>query len=192
MKNTTLLFFFFLIGCRDGEGPLRSPHLQSPVITGIYLTDAIGVLIGTWGNPSDLPQPGDNSNGTGHIPLYFEFVGLYPNPSYGITTIRYDLPQATRVKIWVVRGRTTDELNDITFGGSNFFSADDLNVQIIEDRYSEAGNFSALWTRNKSIPDGFYRIYIQANNLLAWRDAAVFDPCDLPHEIQNIMNIECN
>lgn len=181
-----------LLGCRDGEGPLRSPHLQSPVITGIYLTDAMGVLIGTWGSPSDLPQPGGRPNGPGNLPLYFDFAGIYPNPSDGITTIRYDLPQATRVKIWAVRGRTMDEFNDITFGGSNFFSADDLNVQIIEDKYSEAGKYSVLWTRNKDISDGFYRIYIQANNLLAWRDAAVFAPCNLPPDLQKFFNWMCD
>lgn len=182
MKNTTLLFFFFLIGCRDIDAPMRAPNLQSPVVTGINLTDDMGREMGIWGRPSD--KTGNMSMGI--------FLAVYPNPSDGVFVIRYDLMKAAHVKMWAVRARTDDELNDKSFGGSTLFAPDDLALRILVDQYKETGHYAVEWRRDSNITEGFYRIYLESNDHLIWRDVAVFEPCNLPLDLQKFFNFMCD
>ena len=182
MKNSTLLFFILLMACRDGEAPMRAPNLQSPVVTGIRLTDEMGNEIGAWGDPSDKPQ--DPSGGL--------FITTYPNPSDGIFTIRYDVLKRTHVKMWAVRSRTNDESKARIAGGTVLFSPDDLADRVLVNQVKETGHYSVLWSRDNNIAEDFYRIYLKSDESFVWVDVAIFAPCNLPLDLQDFFGWECD
>lgn len=158
-----LVISLFLISCsKDSENPLmHSPGGDMPVATGLFITLEVSPeVVFVWGNPS------------GNSFCY---------PTIGSSTsILFSIPSETAVKVWVVPARLPQQnSNDvINLLNAHFKNKSGLAVATLLDDIKNAGVYSLEYDFKDSegnlLPEGFYRIYVQAGDWLRWCDVFNF------------------
>lgn len=197
MKKVFLLFLS-LIACSDSETPLGAPGYKTPVVTGVVITSEIGEELGVWGEPSENARPSNEKINSGGITPTFplEVFSLYPMPTNGSFTIQFAIGRESNVNIWIVQaenGVDHQAISSGNFWNSGLPSKDGIAIKTLVSRRFFAGVHQMIWDlkddNHKKVTSGFYRVYVSAHNLLAWRDVAVFyDPDDLPTGLRNYFN----
>ena len=152
----------FISCSKEFENPLlHSPDSEMPVATGLFYTlENSPEVVAIWGNPS------------GNSFCY---------PTIGASTsIQFSLPNETRVTVWVDPARLPQQnSNDvINLLNAYFKNESGLAVAILLDDIKNAGVYSLDYGFNDSegnlLPEGFYRIYVQAADWLRWCDVFNF------------------
>ncbi|MFB0517284.1 MAG: hypothetical protein ACETWG_11875 [Candidatus Neomarinimicrobiota bacterium] len=161
-----------LSSCRgpNEPAPLRAPELRPPLIPGIFRTDESGNNLGTIGNP-DIPE-----DATGLLRV----DPAYPNPFYSMTTIQITQSGQTHIRVWIVRG--------IGFAEDSYYSGfTQIGNQLVAtpgglaDLLVMDGGFdfdpshpiaqhNIIVRMDETFEDGYYRCYIQADEVLLWTD----------------------
>ncbi len=178
-----------------------SPDLRTPVVTGIRITNEMAEEIAVWGYLSDPESPVGEVEQYKNLPdddgihVFVPMCGLdmrtpYPNPTNGECVIRYDIGKTSHVKIWVVPAVLSgeDESNIVNLENTLLVKPG-IAIAVLVDRQSPPGAYQVHWSGGDSqgneVPGGFYRIYIQADEYLLWRDVAVWrEPGDLPPDLE--------
>lgn len=163
----SISFLILLILCgsctKYKDNPiLYSPFGETPVVTGLIITgedspDAISI----WGNPS----------GTNFC---------YPTIDDHIT-IRIDIGQNVRVRVWVVPARLPQQesIEIINLMNAHYDRLTGTGVATLLDEVKQAGSSWAIEyhftdSQGTLLPEGFYRIYIQEGVRLRWNDVLNF------------------
>lgn len=153
---------FFSCDKNIGEEILYSPDLKMPVVTGLFIHGYEGMpgVSKVWGNPSGN---------------YF----CFPTIGSG-TSIYFNNPYETNVKIWVVPARLPQQKsNDILKLMNGYFSnASGMAVAVPLNENKSAGIHSVEYSfkdsKGNSLPEGFYRIYLESADWIRWCDVLNF------------------
>jgi hypothetical protein len=184
--------FLFIWSCRSPNSPLpfRAPNLQTPVATGIFITlETSPEIVGVFGKPSSNPtigNPGVDRLTSGDVPSRFYLYVPYPNPSNGECAITFELPEQSRVAIYIVPAIfMSQESRIVQFNNATIYTPGGLAIDILLDRNLPPGHHEVIWPGRNSdgdpVPDGFYRIYMDVNGHRLWQDAlSLRDPCKAP------------
>ncbi len=189
MKKLEILFItLLLVGCKSSSdsNPLNMPITTPPVVEGISITDATGQELGVWGNTDGYPSECTKENNTKpgtllpaeccvHIP--------YPNPTNIDAVIKYDLAKSATVTSYIVKAYAPNEdINQTILNGSYFYNSIHIIRILIVDYKKQAGFNSLHWNgadeTGNPVPSGFYRVYLEINDILFWRDILVARTCD--------------
>ena len=173
------LVILLLLSCRGPSEPvpLWAPGFETPIIPGIYRTDADGNILQEYGAPHIPEDP------AGLLEVY----PVYPNPFNRHASGRFYISPSilkARVKVWIVRGISVMEgayHAEITQANDRVAATPGgVACQIlIDDRYTfdpELPDTGVKWYFNytiymdESYPDGYYRCYFQVNDILSWTD----------------------
>ena len=166
-KLLFVLFTFFtalvFLSCDKnvGEEVLYSPDLKMPVVTGLYFSgEASPEVLGVWRNPS------------GHSFCY---------PSIGhVIYFRFSIPNELRVKVWLVPARSPEQNSEDILKQFNAYyaKASGMAVAVLMNDSKQAGTYQIECNFKDSngnlLPEGFYRIYIQAGEFFEWGDVLNF------------------
>lgn len=173
--HTLVLSVFVLmagVACSSPtDSDVSTMALSQPLATGIYYTDINGRILGVIGEPADNPSDGDN--------VYLDL--LSPNPAMGSFGVSYTLYAPSVVTVWIEPA----VLNTFSFegesdmatmlGGATFptpqISARDENFVIHAGK--QVQGYHTISVDASSLPIGAYRVYLQAQKSLVWRDILV-------------------
>jgi hypothetical protein len=154
-----------LISCSDSgtPNPINTVYLDAPKVTSFVFTDETGNTLGYWGLP---PEKSLLS------------VFSYPNPLNPTATIRFQLPQATHLQVWVVKalGPGESEGDLIDYFEAGCVKPDGVPLDVLCDGYFQAGVVEFEWDAS-AYPDGFYCYYVATDYhplerwfMLLWTD----------------------
>ena len=168
MKLGFITFLLFPIlsiisGCtnKNNNPVLYSPDRQVPVVTGLFFTFEVSPEVyAVWGNPSgsSFCQPS---------------IGSYTN-------ILFALPEQLNIKVWVVPARLPQQSSEevINLLNGHFNKINGLAVNVLLDTVLQAGYHSVEYrfkdSKEKLLPEGFYRIYVLVGNWLKFGDVLNF------------------
>jgi hypothetical protein len=145
--------------------------LNPPLITGIVRTSEAGPrAIAIYGNPNEKSDIIENNK------LNFYIDSPYPNPTDGSTSISFYVPVKTNVLVWIIKGRLSVEnaSGSVNYANSNYVSPFTNYFQILYQRDDDPGRYILIWSgrdqNGKILPDGVYRVYIEVNGQLMWRN----------------------
>jgi len=202
MKKFKRVFSFFMpallisqfLSCSNSTStdPTESIITNIPLIKGIVQTDSdTPTPISIWGVPNENSSITVQGTGTiyneksislGQVLISYGLDFLFPNPANYSTTIVYELTQNANVSIWVVRGLTPKQLsveNTLYFNSYVVNNSDKFYIKLSEG-FTRAGKYHLTWNlqdkQGNTIPDGFYRIFVNFDGNLLWRDLCVFHP----------------
>lgn len=155
-------------GSLDQGNPANSTALFTPKVTGMWLTNNCGTVMGISGNPDSSTAP-------------------YPNPFIDWQVIPVPVPKdSSKASIWIVPAVGPDDDFDgyITISGATVFSQLGKPVAEFLLPTLDSGTFLIAWDA-KDLPAGYYRVYMLINTNLIWID--VYHTLDdselLPHEL---------
>jgi hypothetical protein len=166
-KFLSILFTVFsiltLLSCDKSvdEEVMYSPDLKMPVVTGLYISgEASPEVLGVWRNPS------------GHS---------FCNPSIGhVIYFKFSIPSELRVKVWLVPARLPEQNSEDILKQFNAYyaKASGVAVAVLMNETKSAGNYQIECnfrdSNGNQLPEGFYRIYIQAGEFFEWGDVLNF------------------
>jgi len=180
----TIMFCTLALSCTEDDGILLPGEAIGDVFVteGLFLTDPSGYQFGTWGNPLEHPDVG-----TMHVPdtgsilipqTVFRMSQLYPNPGNSSVSIEFATAMSGfTVRAWVVRILGPGEpLNNLNFNaGAEVFHDQSPVVRHLDFNYgSNPGHYVIQWDCKDDAgditSDGFYRIFLQLNDYILWRD----------------------
>ena len=190
---TLVLISLLAVSCSNDDGVNDSGIAvslrETPEITGMFLTDETGpIVLGVWGVPSgpgkylrsleyDYYRKSGDSLDPHVIPRKYNLFVPYPNPFTEEVIVCFALPEASKCRVWVIRGyvRTQEEIPGAT---ANEFGIETVRVSrspgVVADRYYDAGEYiikiSFKENGNLLYPYGFYRVYLQAGDFFDWAD----------------------
>ena len=151
--------------------PIINIDLTPPLITGIIRTSETGPrAITIYGNPNEKSDIIENNR------LDFYIDSPYPNPTDGSTSISFYVPVKTNVLMWIIKGRLPVEnaSGSVNYANSNYVSPFTNYFQILYQRVNGPGRYILIWSgrdqNGKILPDGVYRVYIEVNGQLMWRN----------------------
>jgi hypothetical protein len=143
---------------------LRSPEIFTPRVNGIVVTDEYGEIYSLWGDPQYPESP----------KLYLG--DPYPNPTHLSIGIHYQIEEETLIKLWVSPASWLGEIsqNNVQILNSNYLVAGGLAVKELLSRKLKVGKYHYQWDCRDNdgnlVKNGFYRIYLQNNDDLIWKD----------------------
>lgn len=135
----------------DSTGPLTndSLHVPSGILTGLTLyywhvkginNVGQGPYSATW----DFTTGPSGITKNGEVPKEYKLYNNYPNPFNPITTINFDLPKPTDLKIVI-------------------FNSIGQEIQILANGRYEAGSYTVQWDAS-SLPSGLYFFKLESVN----------------------------
>lgn len=174
-----ILAFITLQSCKNPNEntPLLYYEYNSPQVSGIIITSADGPQeTGRWGTityPENNEQPNPSN-------LFID--NPYPNPSLPTIIIPFYLSGDAVVSIYVVSARGPAEIEDnLVFNNMSWYiKPTGKPVRVIYRNEYFSGSFSrqVIWSgvddQSRPVPEGFYRIYFQIGDYLAWKDVLLF------------------
>lgn len=176
MKYKLIISFLLMLVCLslascgslEQGNPANSTALFTPKVTGMWLTNNCGSVLGISGNPDSSTAP-------------------YPNPFIDWQVIPVPVPKdSSTASIWIVPAVGPDDDFDgrITNSGATIFSPLGKPVAEFLLPTLDSGTFLISWDA-KDLPAGYYRVYMLINTNLVWID--VYHTLDdselLPHEL---------
>jgi len=153
-----LLITILLPGCTK-EADIRLSEFTTPVITGYYVRNDIGMDLKTIGIPN--VRLGDNSNDY-HTSTYF--FTFFPNPCTDscLTFVKAPQDNSTR-KVWITQANWLEEKNEPV---TDPVGMDNMTVggyPLIQKEFTSDRTMIDL----SSLGEGYYRIYLEVDgNLL--------------------------
>jgi len=160
---TFFLFTTIFNSCSNESGnPLSySPFDEIPVVTGLFFTSEVSPqVIAVWGNPSGRS---------------------FCSPSIDdYTQIRFSVPEQIVVKVWIVPARLPQQESKAVINTLNahFEVLNRLSVKTLLNEVKNAGVYELEYhftdSQGRLLPEGFYRIYVQAANMMEWCDVLNF------------------
>jgi hypothetical protein len=176
MKKILLIVTAFLaaistISCSDDDDNNR-PEYQFPVINGYEARDVIGQKIGDT-SPSPNNRNGTVNNDRDSSDFYFV---MYPNPVNEVGMVHIKAPGDREVsyRFALVPARNKLEFNPYEAPHHDFsvfsdsvvfehtFAGNDSIINMELQFTEQSGNSDEL------LPEGLYRLYLRADNLLLW------------------------
>lgn len=160
-KILIIILVSLLIGC-DKEYETRLADLKTPVCTGFYLTDQMGYDYKIIGHPNVKrnDSPDGNANNSNH------HLAVFPNPAYSdriYIAVISKLPSRNKT-VWMVAATVDIEMEPM--------------YQVMNSSYLIAGGNPVFSSENDSsfisrvdlsnIPEGYYRVYCQVDDVLLW------------------------
>jgi hypothetical protein len=180
-----LAFLLVAVGCDSGEDApsLRAPGGRTPTAGAIEVRDENNVRLGVFGSgpirsgriltgEPDPPGPGGEA-----IPASdFVVSAPFPNPFWRGTTVTFALGGTTEVQVFVVAalppGRA--DVPPASEQGAWVYRPGGLPIAVLSDGPRTAGFYQVDWdpteTLGRTIPFGYYRIYVQTPYAIAWQD----------------------
>lgn len=160
-----------LLSCEKKDVEMRLPGFDTPIITGFELRGENGEFRGKKGIPNI--RLGDKSNDSKSSDYYFRCT---PNPTSDYLYIHFKMPADSILKrIWITQAIYYTEENSESeidpnlakIGGTAILEFETIeNFFFIEMKKFE--NNGSSKNNGKRIPDGFYRVYVQTDNVLLW------------------------
>lgn len=199
---SAILVFFIVQACGNVSADSVPQMPPNQVITGISVTSADNRILGEIGDPSDGGDAEGKriacENGSGitsdpdnpvSVPVEFRMGTPYPNPSDGYSIIEYSVPcKMDNVSLILVEpdpkrwGPVPGLMNSsvLTQSGEVIWRQEQENVN--------AGVYSlTLRFSYDSGINGFFRLYLKTEGILAWRDVAIFTGrCTAPPGFPNV------
>jgi len=180
----TIVLCTLAFSCTEDDGILLPGEAIGDVFVteGLFLTDPSGYQFGTWGNPPEHPDFGAmHVPDTGSVLLpqvVFRMSQLYPNPGNSSVSIEFATAMSGfSVKAWVVRILGPEESQNSTrfYAGAEVFHDRSPVVRHLDFNYGpNPGRYVFSWDckddEGDIVPDGFYRIFVQLNDYILWRD----------------------
>lgn len=201
MRLLLLICSVVFLSCADGDGLVVSQS-EPPYVTGLRLTKSNTEQLGVWGNPlfpndeivrgedpkdSNVIKPRDPATGV-------TFYNPFPNPSNGAVKLNVALPERASVRIWIARLELqgTQGLN-ATRSGAWTAESQPVVVDPGFTNYFEAGIYQISWNPvggdGRRLPPGFYRVYVQMNSRLMWKDVLLYDDASqLPESLRSFVS----
>jgi len=186
-----------------------NPNIPPPIITGIYITNDGGHLLGTWGNPSGqirlspiLSSLNQDSLKVFSLKKTYGTMGIedtipkldifslpYPNPFRKHCTLAYIIPEASVVSIWIAPAKNINGITDNSLISGAFVKPENWIKSLIKKRELYPGEYRITFEMvdydERELPSGFYRVYFKINESLFWRDIWHFQhPDELPKELR--------
>jgi len=172
-----LIISFLVISC---SGPTNENDYQVglfsqlPVVTGIIETNEVGEALGVWGYPNFPPNIDKKDNG---IHTVLSMGNPFPNPTNGSVRIPFQCNRTDKpIKIWVAPARAIYQSDPQFKNHAQAIIINPLNrnERILLNQKVASGFAEIVWdglnSYGKKVPDGFYRIYIEFDGNLLWRD----------------------
>ena len=160
-------------------GEINFQTEEPPLITGIIRTSPdTPEPLAIYGVPNEQPEIFEEISQ--NIKAQFFISSPYPNPTDVSTQFKFGLPAGRNVTIWVVKGRLPGEnVNDNTiYANGNFASPKFHYYKVLEKKYFVPGIYSLVWDakydNGDPLPDGVYRIYIELDGQLMWRNVMIY------------------
>lgn len=171
----------------------RAPGGETPVAGAIEWRTPnnaqLGVIgTGSIGGSIQLGTPAlDDDRDCGEVecavaPERLSMGSVYPNPTPGRATVQFDLPGATEVIVFVVAALPPGNAPSAQFGtelSARIYRPGGYPVATpVIDQFSAGSQAVALdFTEmaGGTLPQGYYRVYVQTPYRVAWRDV-LFDP----------------
>ena len=176
-----LILPWLLYSCNSptSVGEINLQTVEPPLITGIIRTSPDSPTpLAIYGVPNEQPEIIEEVSQ--NIKSQFFMASPYPNPTEVATAITFGLPVARNVTVWVVKGRLPGEnVSDNTIvANGNFASPKFHYYKVLEKKFLRAGYYSLTWDakydNGDTLPDGVYRIYIEIDGQLMWRNVMIF------------------
>jgi len=164
LASITLIILLILCGsCTNNQDNpiLYSPFGEMPVVTGLYFVGEAGPeFLAVWGNPSgrSLASP---------------TIGDY-------TKVHFVSGGSTTLKIWVVPARLPQQKSSeiVNLMNAHYDKVTGLGVATLVDGIKTPGYYEIIYnfvdSDGNTLPEGFYRIYIQVGDILTWCDVLNF------------------
>ncbi len=158
-----IFFAFFLNSCRDNPVPVTAPMDRAPVVRGIVRVYEDGRVGGTIGSPETT------KNKSGYINIGY----AYPNPADHEVSFSMKLEKKCNVTGWLTKAKADNALYKVLPYGTNTLQLHDgLAVLVFVKDILAAGTHEVEF-ETTNLDEGFYRIYIRADDELAWTDLLI-------------------
>ena len=183
--------------CRDRVIPLHPSTFDPPIVTGIVFTNEFGDQLDVWGTITNPSSAGGRVNRPTNIHASptqrFTLLPPSPNPANGSIAINYGLGVQSHVNVWISRAIGPGESvnTDINVMNGRFFAAPGTAIrELVRDRDSSPGWYRLRWDGRDNnglrMPSGFYRWYVQSDDLLLWYDVLLaWQESDIPVNIRS-------
>ena len=171
MKNIPIIFALCLLFSCSKKDDLAVPSLQTVTISGYQVRDELGNIAGDVGFP-DIR--------IGNVTNYYStendfFFISFPNPSTSHVLVSVQSKSHAIAKLWMVKASLSTSAqteqsvqmlgaNQFVSGGNTVFEIDSLPV------FSSHSLFSLNY---ENVPNGYYRLYLQMDNILLWDNIVV-------------------
>jgi hypothetical protein len=159
LKTKVLLFVtvpvlsVLIYGCDTSWNPTRSLMLNTPH-SGTWIENDLGAIVHAYGvTESTIVSPESDAK--------------------AMLCVDFNIAESTMVWVWIV---AIEDVRDsyVLNGGATFISPAGTPVRTLVSSMVEAGGSSICWDgrdeRGNPVPDGIYRVYIQAGDLREWHD----------------------
>jgi hypothetical protein len=155
----------FISCTKESAIGLRTDELQSPVVTGYYMRDEQGAVMGVFGGSTPNVKLEHNNKEY--------FLTIFPNP------IRKDRgaylylksPPNTLKKFWITKANNPRGVNNLNStvlvaGGMPIFQMETYGNWL----YIDAN------TVFQGLPEGYYRAYLKINDVLLYDNLLIINP----------------
>lgn len=199
MKNVSILLIIMVfIGCKSDSDKLVSPITAANIVKGIKITDESNAELGSWGYTDVYPDciKEENPDTSWNIILnQYCLDWPYPNPANGSVSINFRLAKKSEIKMYITKALGPNEL--ISYSQSNlnasYFSQYNSIVTVLIEREFSVGHYVVNWNARDAdgnlVTGGFYRVYLEINNMSLWRDILIaWSESDLPPGFPPLVN----
>lgn len=174
-----VFYGLLVLQCSTPEEPLppRPLSFQRIITTGIMITGESGPdLLDRWGSPQQSPDEWALRQLSAPP---FQLSYPYPNPSTNSFTVPFTLTAPGSVRVWVAQASlpSSDNNNSTTHGTTVLLQPGGGAVApLLQQDYhsTDLGVHRLMWngtnTAGGTVDAGFYRIFVQYNTKLLWRD----------------------
>ena len=162
----------FFSACTREDSVVRAPGLEIPEITGYFLRDHNGVDMGTIGTPNVKLGSGPNLVESDY------FFMVYPNPAYHQVALYSKSPSGNSVRrIWIVEAVADHSAAELTesFNSINLVVGGTPLAQTVTTTENASLNI-------ESLEPGYYRIYLEIDDLQLFDNLVVADPSPELHK----------
>lgn len=191
-----ILLALMMQACDNVSADSAPQMPPNEMITGIIHTDESGFKLGEIGNPShggdaegkqvtceNGPGVAVGSGDPASIPVEFRMGTAYPNPTDGYFVVFYEIPCRMDVSFYLV---DPDPKGWGPVPGLMQTSVPSKTGKVV---WAHKGTRLTPGIHAVQIPitydsgiNGFFRLYLKADGILAWRDVAIFtDICKAPY-----------
>lgn len=178
MKLIYLYFILFTLVLLSCDHPfVVTPSTQGiNTVTGMYITNENGEIYSVWRKPSVNENGGtEKINGQEEefeIPSSMALFTPYPNPFVTSTTIRFQLPSANYVSIWLETAYLPQSVYPLP--NQSQIEKPFKRYFLLGSRFSAGKHSLILGTvlneKGDRLPPGLYRIFFNAGNFTAYHD----------------------
>ncbi|MEM1041510.1 MAG: hypothetical protein AAGI91_02670 [Bacteroidota bacterium] len=179
LRLLPLALLLVLAGCDsdDDTSILRAPGGQTPVAGAIDFRGENNEDLGLLGSGPVGGYIGDEPS-SGRTRIF----SLFPNPTARRTALGFAFEQQTEAAVFVVAALPPGSMSPPQASdtqGAWVYRPGGLPLAVLARRTFEAGahsvDFEFTEVEGRPLPEGYYRIYLQTPDFIAWQDM-LYDP----------------